>query len=268
MKKRLFSALLAAALCFSLSLPVFAAEGVEAADPTAYTDAKDITHWQAVAALTQLGVINGKDDGAFHPTDAVTRAEAAKMMYLLVRGGKDGEWLPSSVEHKYSDTIDHWAERYIYWGSIRGYIRGRGDHIFDPESSVTVLEFAKMLLTVMGDSPHVYAAPDGSSWDYCTDERARHWNLYEGLPDELIPVPSEVPYENCETVPLTRETAAQLLYTALQKRAGMGLSTTDPAKDVGEFTSKDWDGTSLTIIQAVFHFRGVESLNIPAQPTV
>lgn len=264
MKKKFLSILLAVAYLLSLSVSALAA------DATKFTDAADITHWEAVATLCQLGVINGMDDGAFHPTDTVTRAEAAKMVYLLALGGKEDDYSPREPNrYEYSDTANHWAQKYIYWGRAMGYIRGRGDGSFDPDGDVTVLELAKMILTVMGDNPHVYAAPNGFAWDYCTDERARLWNLYEGLPDELIPVPSEVPYESCATVPITREAAAQMLYAALEKPAGPGLAQfSDPAEDVGEFTSKDWDGTGLTIIQAAFHYKSVDSLTIPAQPTV
>lgn len=267
--KRICSALLAAALCLSLCTPAFAAEPVAVVDPTEFTDAAEITQWKAVAALCQLGVISGKDDGAFHPADPVTRAEAAKLVYLLAKGGKDKDFSPRDPDRfDYSDTANHWARKYIQYGRIRQYIKGRGDGSFDPDGDVTVLEFAKMLLVVMNDDPQIYAVPDGYAWGYLTDEHARNWNLYDGLPEELIPIPSAVPYEGCETVPLTRENAAQMLYTALQKQAGLDLGQiSDPAEDVGEFTSEDWDGTRLTIIQAVFHYRSVDSLSIPAQPT-
>lgn len=268
--KRICSALLAMALCLCLSVPALAAGPVAVVDPTEFADAAEITQWRAVAALCQLGVIDGKDDGNFDPVGNVTRAEAAKLVYLLAKGGKEDEYSPRDPDRlDYSDTANHWARKYIYWGRVMGYIKGRGDGSFDPDGDVTVLELAKMILTVMGDDPQIYAVPDGYAWDYLTDEHARNWNLYEGLPEELIPVPSEVPYESCATVPITREAAAQMLYTALQKQAGPGLGQiSDPAEDVGEFTSKDWDGTRLTIIQAEFHYRSVDSLTIPPQPTL
>lgn len=268
--KRICSALLAMTLCLSLSVPALAAEPMAVVDPTEFADATEITQWRAVAALCQLGVIHSKDDGAFHPTDPVTRAEAVKLVYLLAKGGKETEFSPREPDRlDYSDTANHWVRKYIHWCRVMGYIKGRGDGSFDPDGDVTVLELAKMILMVMGDDPQLYAVPDGYAWDYLTDEHAQNWNLYEGLPEELIPVPSAVPYESCATVPITREAAAQMLYTALQKQAGPGLGQfSDPAEDVGEFTSKDWDGTRLTIIQAAFHYRSVDSLTIPPQPTM
>ena len=37
----------------------------------------------------ELGVINGYTDGSFKPNDTVTRAEMAKMIYVLRTGNSD-----------------------------------------------------------------------------------------------------------------------------------------------------------------------------------
>ena len=38
-----------------------------------------------VAALLKAGIVSGKSDGSFAPTDNATRAEAAKMIAVLMR---------------------------------------------------------------------------------------------------------------------------------------------------------------------------------------
>ena len=38
-------------------------------------------------SLAELGVVGGKSDGEFHPNDAVTREQFAKMLVLAMRIG-------------------------------------------------------------------------------------------------------------------------------------------------------------------------------------
>ncbi len=56
-------------------------------EPKAFTDAHLISDYakESVDALTAGGVINGKEDGSFAPQSTATRAEAACMIYNLMR---------------------------------------------------------------------------------------------------------------------------------------------------------------------------------------
>ena len=54
----------------------------------AFTDSADIKATEAVDTLTALGVIDGYTDGSFKPNGTVTRAEMAKMIFVLWNGGK------------------------------------------------------------------------------------------------------------------------------------------------------------------------------------
>lgn len=285
--KRVCSALLSAVLCLSMLSPALAAEGAKfhriAADPAEFSDAKDIQYWDAAAALTQLGVINGKDDGAFHPADSVTRAEAAKMMAVII-DGKDTDYdLSNSEGTQYasfcancSDAVGHWAERYIQLCWACGLLRGQEDGSCAPDENLTVMEFTKMVLGVLGRNLVDYELV-GNEFV----EEPTRLTLYNGLPEERIPHllasseegvdPALLSRDNAgrtwQSAPLDRDSAAQILYNALQtKTQVMFGSWGDPAKDVGEYTSADWDGTGLTLIQAAFKLKGVESLTLPTQP--
>ena len=56
----------------------------------AFTDQADIkVDSEVVDTLVSLGVINGYTDGSFKPNDTVTRAEMAKMIYVLRTGNSD-----------------------------------------------------------------------------------------------------------------------------------------------------------------------------------
>ncbi|MDR1131609.1 MAG: S-layer homology domain-containing protein [Oscillospiraceae bacterium] len=94
----LVTALLLAAL---LQLPFSAARALS------FPDVKS-GDWFAedVALLTQLGIINGMDDGLFHPNDRVRRGEFMKMLTIA------GEYLYSTTPPKGI----HWSES--YWNAL------------------------------------------------------------------------------------------------------------------------------------------------------
>ena len=77
--------------------------GASAADYKDFTDKDEIKNTEAVSTMTLLGVIAGKDTGAFDPAGTVTRAEMAKMITVALHGGKDPvlgiKSTPSSVSY-------------------------------------------------------------------------------------------------------------------------------------------------------------------------
>ena len=79
-----FKKVLALALVFMLSFSLFAGA-------VGFTDAADIhENYQAdVNMLVELGVLGGYPDGSFRPEDKITRAEFAKMAYVLKYGSDD-----------------------------------------------------------------------------------------------------------------------------------------------------------------------------------
>ena len=56
----------------------------------AFTDSADIkVKSEVVDTLTALGVVAGFEDGSFQPNGTVTRAQMAKMIYVLRTGKSD-----------------------------------------------------------------------------------------------------------------------------------------------------------------------------------
>lgn len=134
---------LALALVFALALGMMAT--------AAFTDVEDIDMSDAVNTMTALGIINGYTDGSFRPDGIVTRAEMAKMIYVLKNGGKDdGASYYKNLSTPLTDISGHWAEGYIKYCYTLGIIAGMGDGTFRPQENVTGLQAAKMILTVLG----------------------------------------------------------------------------------------------------------------------
>ena len=72
MKKRLFSLVLALALCLSLGVPALAAGGFSDVDQNAW-------YLKYLDTAVSSGLINGRGDGRFAPNDDITGAEGVKL---------------------------------------------------------------------------------------------------------------------------------------------------------------------------------------------
>ena len=75
----------------------------------AFTDQADIKATDAVNMLSALGVINGYDDGSYKPDATVTRAEMAKMIFV-VRNNKIDDSAYKNNSTKLTDVNKHWAQ--------------------------------------------------------------------------------------------------------------------------------------------------------------
>lgn len=230
--------------------------GAGAADPTVFSDAKTVDRWQAVSTLSQLGIIAGKEDGAFHPGDPVTRAEAAKLLAFLLGGGQSPQ--AQAMEGPYFQDIDgHWARPYILYCASLGILGGRSEGVFDPDGQVTAAELAKMALSALGYDPNIYGLT-GQDWEISTNRLANEAKLYEGLKDEAGALDA--------SQPINRENTAQVLWNLL--KAPVIIRATDPESPPGEavytYSTKNADGQETTFFQCYFHQDSLPEA--PAQP--
>ena len=193
--KRALSLALASVMVMSMMVI-----GAGAASYDDFSDKDKIVNKEAVQMLVELGVINGKDTGDFDPTGIVTRAEMAKMICVVLNGGKDPS-LGSTVTNSYTDTVGHWAAGYIEYCTQLGIVAGDGAGKFNPNTTVTGSEAAKMLLVALGYKSEVEGFI-GANWAIGVNVRANQKGLYSDL---TISVDEG----------LTRDSAAQMIYNAL-----------------------------------------------------
>ena len=193
--KRALSLALAAVMVLGMMVV-----GASAASYDDFSDKDEIVNKEAVQMLVELGVINGKDDGTYDPTGIVTRAEMAKMICVVLNGGKDPS-LGSTVTNTYTDTVGHWASGYIEYCTQLGIVAGDGTGKFNPNATVTGSEAAKMLLVAMGYKSEVEGFT-GANWAIAVNVRANQKGLYSDL---SISVDEG----------LSRDNAAQMIYNAL-----------------------------------------------------
>lgn len=192
------------ALVFSSFTMAFAADKKAASD---FSDYDSIQYKEAVDVMVATGVINGYPDGTFGPTKDVKRSESAKMIAVMLNGGKDiGDEYKSSCT--FADSKNHWAAGYIaYCAATKPVIiNGRSADVFDPDNNVTGTELAKMALTALGYDPQIQGYT-GDQWSANVLRDANKVDLFEGLADDFVP-----------GEPCSREETAQILFNCLKAR--------------------------------------------------
>lgn len=105
------------------------------------------TNWEkAVAALVDLGVVNGYEDGSYKPAQSVTRAEAAKLVITAL----GLEAYAGQNTATFLDTQNHWAQGFIGYAEALGLIKGDGNGYFRPNDTVSYQEMATILVRAVG----------------------------------------------------------------------------------------------------------------------
>ena len=187
---------LALVLAFACAFTMFAG--------AAFTDSADIkVKSEVVDTLTALGVVAGFEDGSFQPNGTVTRAQMAKMIYVL-RTGKSDASAYNDDKTSFTDINDHWARGYIKYCQSLGIIAGKSNTKFDPNGNVTAQEAAKMLLVTLGyDASKVGLT--GANWASKTNALADENGLLKDVNTSF-------------TAACPRQYAAQLIYNAIDAK--------------------------------------------------
>ena len=187
----------------------------------AFTDQADIkVDADVVDTLVSLGVIEGFEDGSFQPNGTVTRAQMAKMIYVLRTGNSDASAY-NNEKTTFTDINGHWAAGYIKYCQSLGIIAGKSSTIFAPNAQVTAQEAAKMLLVTLGYNAEK-AGLVGAGWAAKTNALADEAGLLEDVNTSF-------------TAACPRQYAAQLIYNTI-------FAKTVVLRD-GEYTKYGYDNT-------------------------
>ena len=188
-----FKKVLALVLAFACAFTMFAG--------AAFTDQADIkVDSDVVDTLVSLGVIEGFEDGSFQPNGTVTRAQMAKMIYVLRTGNSDASAY-NDDKTSFTDIGTHWARGYIKYCQSLNIIAGKSATKFDPNGNVTAQEAAKMLLVTLGYDAQK-AGLVGAGWASKTNALADENGLLENVNTSF-------------TASCPRQYAAQLIYNAI-----------------------------------------------------
>ena len=104
---------------------------------------------QSVEKLMALGIVQGKEDGQYHPEQPVTREEFAKLVVSMM--GIKQNILSSQAETAFSDVAkDGWSAPYVNAVSQSGIMKGYEGGVFMPSSNVTLAEAVTVIVRALG----------------------------------------------------------------------------------------------------------------------
>lgn len=151
---------LSLALAMILSVSVFAGYTTDSYKDAAAID-KDAA--ESVELLYALDIMTGDEKGNFNPNATITRAEVAKMIYVILNKGNDDKAATYAAAQLFTDVPSTaWYAGYINYLAALGLVSG-SEGKFYPTAAVKTAEAAKMLLTAIG-----YNATDrqyvGANW--------------------------------------------------------------------------------------------------------
>ncbi len=149
-----------------LSTTLASAMALSLASNAAFVDHNDINPEaiRSVELLAALDVLGGNDKGEFNPELTITRAEAAKMVYVLMNRGETDAGAFSAMDIFSDVESTDWYAGYVNYAYSMNIVGGRGNNIFDPLAPVTGTELAKMLLTA-ADYDSDKQGYGGANWD-------------------------------------------------------------------------------------------------------
>ena len=155
-----------------------------------YPDVK-LDDWfnNAISTLTNMGIINGYEDGTFRPNNPITRAELTKMAVSFF----------SSADQYFGKTpsfsdvpANAWYTRFIAAAEALGLINGYPDGTFRPTNYITRAETCTIVNRTLGRGPHKYHLlpyqeminwPDNTldAWYYAQIQEATNSHDYDWI---------------------------------------------------------------------------------------
>ena len=210
--------LLALVLALTMVLSVSAAAAYSVVP---YGDAEAIAEGAEVAVemLYNMGIMKGDNKGNFNPEATITRAEVAKMIYVILNYGED-DLAKNYTGGKFFSDVESglWYEGYINYAATTKLVQGRPDGTFGPNDPVTCAEAAKMLLTAIGYSAEARGYV-GAGWDKQVLSDASIIGLLDGYdyntntyaPRQWV----AVMFKNALTDALTYSTIAPVVFNGL-----------------------------------------------------
>ena len=223
---------LALALVMTLSL-------VTVAGAKEFTDDSKINYAEAVAVVSEAGIIDGYTDGSFNPQGGLTRGAAAKIICNMILGPTTASALSASSAPFSDVPADSVFAGYITYCSKEGIINGYTDGTFRPTAPLTGYAFMKMLLGALGYEGK-YEGFTGANWSVNVAKLALNLGLDDGN-DEFVGTKPVKREEACLYAFNTLKATMVEYYDNTQITVGdVVINTASKASEVYNAPSKDY----------------------------
>ncbi|MBR5533878.1 MAG: S-layer homology domain-containing protein [Ruminiclostridium sp.] len=186
-------------MAMSLSLAVTAG--------ATYTDDSKISakYDVAVEVASQLGILEGFEDGSYRPQGTLTRAQLATMTYRITTGDVEDDYtanFASGAAESFTDTpATAWYAGYVGYAADAGYLKGMGDGTYAPDSALTGYQALAAFLRAIGyNEPGQFT---GADWTVQVALVANQVGALEGIKGVDL------------NAAISREVAAQIIYNIL-----------------------------------------------------
>ena len=187
--KRVLSLSLASVMLFGMMV-------VGASAVQGFPDVDDEDNVEAIDVLQQVEVMIGDEKGDFRPDDPVTRAEMMVIMAKLL----DLDYNYYATSCPFTD-VPNWAKGYVGAAYANKVAYGRGDGIFDPNSTITPVEAAAFLMRALGYFQYSNDYADG--FELATVRQGTSIRIFDGV-------------SSSASEPMTRNQVAQMVLNTLE----------------------------------------------------
>ena len=115
----------------------------------------DEEYYSAIVFLYFNNMMNGTSDTTFSPTADYTRAMFVTMLGRMDDAGKAyaemiDAFYPETADTPFSDVpAGRWDAPYVSWAADNGIVNGVGDGKFNPTGTITVEQFAAIVMRYM-----------------------------------------------------------------------------------------------------------------------
>lgn len=247
----------AAVLAGGLSLAPAVLAAAAAGQP--YTDISGNKDAGAITFLTAEGVLDGYADHTYQPQNKITRAEftAAVVRMLGPKASATAQAL-ADITPSFTDagSIPTWAWGYINYAQSQKLINGFPDGGFRPNTPVTMVQAAAILVRAIGDTNAV----TGTAWPANYTVAAYNLNLANGV-------------TFFANLPATRGQVAQMIYDAtllaptLQSGYASGIPTGQPLYLGGDGMAESaWTGTVSTVTSSDISLNNAQGQSLLSAP--
>ena len=170
-----------------------------------FSDTADCQYAREIDTLAAYHILNGYEDGKFHPDDTLTRAQ----FVTLVASALD---LPAGKVGQFSDVQENqWFAAPVSAMTDMGFLSGRGDGTFGPNDTITYQEMVTVLSNVAA-----WTSMDGydlNNSDLLPEELVEYydWAEWARVPARNLDALEALTGELAPTDLVTREIAAATL---------------------------------------------------------